>query len=120
MAYILIIDDDPGIQEALKAILEFDGHQVAIGLDENSLFELAENKMPDLILLDLLLSGKDGKVVAKNLKRNLKTKKIPIIMLSAHPSAKETAKLSGADDFLAKPFNMEELLKLVNRYTLNV
>ncbi len=114
---VMIIDDDPGILEAIKAILESENYQVIASDKADQLMELEKKDLPDLILLDLLLSGKDGREIAKSLKSNGTTKNIPIIMLSAHPSAEDASKEGGADGFLAKPFDMDELLQLVKKYT---
>ncbi len=113
---ILIIDDDQGILEAIKAILEFSDYQVETSDYSEKLILKEKNSLPDLILLDLLLSGKDGKEIAKELKGNSYTSHIPIIMLSAYPTASEAAKLGGADDFLAKPYDMDELLKKIKNH----
>jgi DNA-binding response OmpR family regulator len=117
MAKVLIIDDDIGILDAIKAILEYSGHQVEVLDKPNEIVKQTYDYFPDLILLDLLLSGKDGRQVAKQIKGNDKTKHIPIIMLSAHPSASAAAKEAGADGFLAKPFDMNELIALVEKHT---
>lgn len=116
MKKILVIDDDPGILEAIRAILEFGGHIVETTADTNYVNTLNEDKLPDIILVDFLLSGKDGKEVIRQLKNDDLRKKIPVIMLSAHPSAEKAAKEAGADDFLAKPFELEELLSIVKKY----
>lgn len=117
MKNILLIDDDPGILEAIKAILEFGGFRVTTAPDDNHIYDLEKDKLPSVILLDLLLSGRDGKEIAKKLKSTPKTKHLPIIMLSAHPSAQEAAIEAGADDFIAKPFDMDELLDKVKKYS---
>lgn len=109
----MVIDDDTGIQEALRAILEFDGHEVQLEVSDERVLKMEDKELPDLIILDLLLSGKDGKTIAKGFKSNERLKYIPIIMLSAYPSAQQSALESGADDFLAKPFDMQVLLEKV-------
>lgn len=114
---VLIIDDDPGIQEAIKAILEFGGYEVLITDQSDYLFNLSKDNLPGVILLDLLLSGISGKEVARRIKNNSDTKSIPVIMLSAHPSASKAALDSGADDFLAKPFDMDVLLEKIKQHS---
>lgn len=79
--------------------------------------EKAKKYQPDLVLLDLLLSGMDGREVTRRLRNQTETGKIPIIILSAHPNAQDLAKEAGANDFLAKPFDMFDLLKKVEKYT---
>jgi DNA-binding response OmpR family regulator len=70
-------------------------------------------------LLDVLLSGKDGRTIARQLKSQEDTKHIPIIMFSAHPSAEQTAREAGADDFIAKPFEIDDLLeKIAAQFTI--
>jgi DNA-binding response OmpR family regulator len=112
---ILVVDDDPDILEALSFMLDAYGFQVETdsgGRVEKRIKEYG----PNLLLLDMLLSGLDGRDIVKKLKSEKATKSLPIIMISAHPSAARTIKDSGADDFLAKPFEMDELLKRINKY----
>lgn len=119
MSKILIIDDDRGILDALKAILEFEGHQVQT-LDKFENFpQIDASTPPDLVLVDFLLSGKDGKKVIGILKKDKISKNIPIIMLSAHPDAHIAAKQAGADDFIAKPFDMDYFLKKIKKHLKN-
>ena len=113
---ILVVDDEPDILEFLQVILEEEGYAV-ITTDKGEYVEALNNGgLPDLILLDMLLSGKDGREIVKQLKSQEKTKHIPVIMFSAHPSAEETARKAGADDFLAKPFEMDQLLEKITYY----
>jgi DNA-binding response OmpR family regulator len=116
MKKILLIDDDPGILEALTLILEGEGYEIETIIKVSKDINRKLKKFhPDLILLDMLLSGLDGRDIAKNLKANPKYKKIPIIMLSAHPNAKREAMACGANYFIAKPFDMNELIALVKK-----
>lgn len=111
---VLIIDDDEGIRDALQAILESSGYQVELADNEKKL--LASRKKPSLILLDLFLSGRNGKKIAKNLKSRSDTKDIPIIILSAHPNASRELEGIKVDGFLAKPFEVDDLLEKVGKY----
>ncbi len=113
---ILVVDDEPDILEFLQEILEEEGYTVVTTDKDEYLERLRENRLPHLILLDMLLSGKDGREIIKLLKSQEETKHIPVIMFSAHPSAEETARAAGADDFLEKPFEMDDLLAKVARY----
>jgi DNA-binding response OmpR family regulator len=115
---ILVVDDEPDILEFLLVILEEEGYAV-VTTDKGEYVEALRNGgLPDLILLDVLLSGKDGREIVKQLKSQEKTKHIPVIMFSAHPSAEKTAREAGADDFIAKPFEIDQLLVKVARYLL--
>ncbi|QBD78593.1 response regulator [Ktedonosporobacter rubrisoli] len=111
---ILIVDDEPDILEVLRVMLEDEGFAVLVDKG-NHVEELSEKEHPNLILLDMLLSGKDGREIAQHLKSLPLTQDIPIIMLSAHPHAAGTARAYGVDAFLAKPFEMQDLLDEVEK-----
>ncbi len=113
---ILVVDDDKGITEAFQAVLQSEDYEVKIALSAEGVLKVIEKFKPDLILLDVLLSGRDGREVCLELKKNEQTKKIPVVIVSAHPSAKSSLKSAGADDFLAKPFELDELLSMVTKY----
>ncbi len=109
---ILVVDDDPDILDALQLTLEDADYQVTT----TEKAEYAENlhdtngDLPDMIILDVLLSGKDGRLICQKLKSQETTRHIPILMISAHPNAQHSVKAVGADAFLAKPFDIDELL----------
>src|SRR5690348_2276001 len=98
---ILVVDDDPDILEFLQVILEEEGYTVATTDKGDYVGKLHDGELPTLILLDILLSGRDGREIVKSLKSHKETKHIPVIMFSAHPSAETTARACGADDFIA-------------------
>lgn len=110
---ILVVDDEPDIIEFLQELLEQEGYTVATTDKAEYVEKLHDGDLPDLILIDLLLSGKDGRDIVKQLKSQEETKHIPVMMFSAHPNAEETARGAGADDFIAKPFEMDELVAKV-------
>ncbi|MEO8956223.1 MAG: response regulator transcription factor [Ktedonobacteraceae bacterium] len=114
---ILVVDDEPDILEFLQIVLEEEGFTVATTDKGEYLEKLHNGGLPDLILLDMLLSGKDGRDIVKFLKSQQETMHIPVIMFSAHPSAEETARKAGADDFIAKPFAIDDLLARVEKYS---
>jgi DNA-binding response OmpR family regulator len=112
---ILVVDDEPDILEFLRDILEEEGYVVTTDKGEYA-ERLAGESHPDLILLDVLLSGRDGRQIVAFLKSQRATEHIPVIMLSAHPSAANTSRAAGADDFLAKPFEIDHLLVKITRH----
>lgn len=116
MAKVLIVDDDHAILEAMQIAIEDEGYTVQTVADGNSAADKAKEFLPDIILLDLLLSGKDGTEIIGMLRNQEETKDIPVILLSAHPNAAQTAKNCGANDFLPKPFDVDELLSKVAKY----
>ncbi len=113
---ILVVDDEQDILDFLQIILEEEGY-VVITTDKGEYLEKLHNGgLPDVILLDMLLSGKDGREIVKYLKNQQETKHIPVVMFSAHPSAEESARRAGADDFVAKPFEIDLLLDKIAQY----
>lgn len=114
---ILIIDDNTDILEALQLLLEDAGYKVIITDNVESLDQVVMKHSPNIILMDLLLSGKDGRDIITKLKKEKMTKDIPIILNSAHPNAKNMWKASGADDFIAKPFDIDVLLSRIHEHT---
>ncbi|GCE26803.1 hypothetical protein KDA_22870 [Dictyobacter alpinus] len=113
--HILVVDDDEGIVEVIQIVLEGEGYIVRTATNKNDLLDLASN-LPDLILLDVLLSGDDGRDICKSLKSDQATRHIPVIMLSAHSDASKVADAGGADDFLEKPFDVDALIDTVARH----
>ncbi len=112
---ILIADDDPGILDAVGIMLEFEGYEVSCIPDGNVLLTM-EDEFPDLLLLDIWMSGTDGRDVCKHLKQKESTSKIPIVLISASKDIERSAMDAGADDFLAKPFEIDDLLEKIERH----
>ncbi len=112
---ILVADDDPAIVESITLILEEFGYHVDSTVDGETIYKM-EKTYPDLLLLDIWMSGQDGREICKYLKKKELTKHIHIIMISASRDIAQSAKESGADDFLAKPFEMEALLDKIDKY----
>jgi DNA-binding response OmpR family regulator len=113
---IMIADDDPGIVDAIEMLLEFEGYQVTSTVDGATVLDM-KDELPDLLLLDIWMSGEDGRDICKKLKQIETTKNIPVIMISASRDIKESAMSAGADDFLAKPFEMNDLLDKIRSFT---
>lgn len=114
---IAVVDDDEGILEAFDVLLSEKGYQVQSSSNAKILFDFTKDTLPDLIVLDVLLSGVDGRDICRKLKSQEETKNIPIIMISAHPGAGKTMKEVGADDFIPKPFEIDELFNKIEKYT---
>lgn len=114
---VLIVDDDSGVQETLEAILLFEGYEVAIARDGLEALEWLEQKTPALVLLDLMMPRMDGFTVVKELERRGRRSEIPIVVLTADGRAKEKAEQVGADGYVAKPFELNNLLEEIERVT---
>ena len=112
---ILVVEDETHLAEGLKLNLELKGYDVMIAADGNSALQKWKEWQPDLIVLDIMLPGIDGLSVLRNIR--LEDERIPILILSARGDADDRVKgLSyGVDDYLAKPFNLDEFLLRVER-----
>ncbi len=113
---ILVADDDPSILEVIELMLTEEGYEVETAVDGESIYKM-KKEFPDLLLLDIWMSGMDGRDICRYIKSHELTIDIPIIMVSANKDTAEIALEAGADDFLAKPFEMDDLLAKVKLYT---
>ena len=111
---ILVVDDDPSIRDIFRIILEKAGYDLEIIEDAVEIFN-NNFRIPDLFLVDKLLSGIDGLDICRFLKSNSNTDKIPVVMVSASPDIGVVAVRAGADDFIEKPFELTYLLKVIER-----
>lgn len=112
---ILVAEDDRSILEVVKIILEQEDYKTLFADKEEQIFQHIKENIPDLILLDIWLGGSNGGKIAKKIKSEKQTKHIPIIMISANNETEKIAKESGAEDFLLKPFNIDDLLQKVKK-----
>ena len=115
MARILVADDDHAILDATKMFLEYEGYEVLTAFDGETVSKI-QTDLPDIILLDIWLSGTDGAEIAHFLKQQEHTRHIPIILFSANRNIEELAKKAGAEDSLIKPFDLMDLLQKVQKY----
>lgn len=114
-AKLLVVDDDSGIGEMLQTLLEFYGFEVVVTEEPDKTEALIEDNGIDMILLDKLISGVDGTDVCARLRRHEKFKHIPVLMMSALHDAGAKCKGAGANDFIAKPFEMDELVSKIRK-----
>ena len=112
---VLIVDDDTDILEVLNLLFEFSGYQTKATPDAGDTCKLVEEFQPNAIVMDVLLSGYDGREICRRLKAADHTSNIPIVMISAHPDAAKSTREAGADDFVAKPFDIHVLLEKVEK-----
>jgi two-component system phosphate regulon response regulator PhoB len=112
MQRILVIEDERDIADLIAFNLERAGYEVKKAHDGITGANLAIHEGPDLVILDLMLPGKDGFAVFKDLKRDARSRSIPVIMLTARAQTEDRIQglEAGADDYLTKPFSPKELL----------
>lgn len=111
MNKILVVDDDLAINELIKVNLELAGHKVIQAFDGTTGFALCKQELPSVVVLDVMMPEVDGFTVAQRIRKNDSTKDIPIIMLTALSQLNDKVNgfNIGVDDYLVKPFEMEEL-----------
>lgn len=113
---ILIVDDETAILHALGLYLRQEGYSTqAIAKFDHYLANMESSKLPDVIILDILLNQEDGLKIAKEIKQTPKTSHIPVILISALPNVGELAARVGADAYLAKPFDVRVLNETVQK-----
>jgi len=113
-ARILVLDDDPDIGTMIKMMLEYKGYMVTVSDRADMAQQTLNNGGVDLIIMDMLLSGVNGTDICMDLKKDPSTSRIPVIMISAHPNAKEICLEAGADEFISKPFDMSDILSKID------
>ena len=113
---ILVVEDDSDIRELISFNLKNEGHQVFEAKDGEAGIDKARKKLPDLILLDLMLPGIQGLDVCRIIKSDQETKETPIIMVTALGQEEDIVKglETGADDYITKPFSIKVLIARVN------
>lgn len=111
-ARVLIVEDEPAIAELIAVNLRHGGFEPIIAKDVDSALKEIDAVLPDAMLLDWMLPGQSGLVLARNLRKEERTKAIPILMLTARGDEpdKVAALDAGADDYITKPFSTQELL----------
>lgn len=111
---ILAVDDDSDILDVIRIILEEEGYEVFTLANAKYVFDEVAQNSPDLILLDVMLGGLDGRDICKALKEHDSFKKIPVVMISASHNLDNLLLSPGApDNFLAKPFDIDRLVEMV-------
>jgi DNA-binding response OmpR family regulator len=116
---LLFADDDMDIQLMMRRVAEKQGYQILQAFDGEEALKLARERLPDLIILDVMMPKMDGRDVCKALRADERTREIPILIFSA--KGEQWDRVSGlqvgADDYIDKPFNLDQLLSKV-RYQL--
>jgi len=112
---ILLVEDEENLHEALKTNLELEGYQVTSAYNGIDAMKAVQNEYFDLIIMDMMIPEIDGYAVTQNIR--LTNTEVPILILSAKSSSEDrvTGLKKGADDYLTKPFNLEELLLRVQK-----
>jgi DNA-binding response OmpR family regulator len=113
---IQIIEDDEAIRDVIEYILQQSEFDVTVASDAKEFKINLFNTLPDLILMDVRLPDGNGIELCRKLKQNIETRHIPVIIMSAHATAEESSKRAFADDFISKPFELEDLIKRIEKH----
>jgi DNA-binding response OmpR family regulator len=113
---ILIVEDDPQVARLIALVLQRNGFQSEVVADGQSALDKAREMRPDIIFADLTIKGMGGEQLCSALKSRSETKDIPYIVVSGDRDIAEKARLCGADDYMGKPFEFDDLVRLVRKY----
>jgi DNA-binding response OmpR family regulator len=115
---ILVVDDDVDLAKTIHFSLEVEGYTVLVSNDGEDALSQARKESPDLILLDIMLPKLDGYKVCRLLKFDERYKHIPILMMTAKTQEKDKilGMETGADEYITKPFDMDELMEKIKAY----
>jgi two-component system response regulator MprA len=108
---VLVVDDERAVRESLRRALELEGYEIELAADGNeALYRIETESQPDAVILDVLMPGKDGLEVCRTIRRSGNT--VPVLMLTARTQVEDRVEGldAGADDYVTKPFALEELL----------
>ncbi|HEU4471025.1 MAG TPA: response regulator [Flavisolibacter sp.] len=117
MTRILIIDDDPDVRTVMNLLMKKQGYEVETASQRTEAMQKLHQFKPSIVLLDVLLSGTDGRELCREIKADGTMGNITVLMFSAHPGAAENIESYGADGFITKPVNTEALLQKLKKLT---
>jgi CheY-like chemotaxis protein len=113
---ILVVEDDPQVSRLIALVLQRNGYESQIVADGQTALERARQALPDMIFADLSIKGMDGEQLCSTLKAHSETRSIPYVVVSGDRDIAERARHCGADDYMGKPFEFDDLIRLVNKY----
>jgi len=113
---ILIVEDDPQVARLISLVLQRNGERSEVVADGHAALARAKELKPELIFADLTIKGMGGEALCSALKQYPETKHIPYIVVSGDRDIADKARQCGADDFMGKPFEFDDLIRLVKKY----
>ncbi|HUP59761.1 MAG TPA: response regulator [Thermoanaerobaculia bacterium] len=113
---ILVVEDDPQVARLISLVLQRHGHESLVVADGNSALARAKEARPAMIIADLTIRGMGGEQLCSTLKATPETRDIPYVILSGDLDLAEKARVCGADDYMGKPFEFADLIRLVDKY----
>lgn len=114
---ILVLDDSPAIVDSIEMMMELEGLSISkFYKGSDMLLALDPEAKPNVILMDMWLSGEDGRDICRTIRADEKLCDIPVVIMSASRGLEQSALDAGANDFIAKPFDMEDMISRVRSY----
>ena len=113
---ILVVEDDPQVARLISLVLQRNGYTSQVVADGDSALDKARETKPSMIFADLTIKGMGGEQLCSALKANPDTKNIPYVVVSGDRDIAEKARVCGADDYMGKPFEFDDLIRLVKKY----
>jgi CheY-like chemotaxis protein len=113
---ILVVEDDPQVARLIALVLQRNGYTSRVVSDGDAGLQQAKELLPDIIFADLTMKGMGGDMLCTLLKAHPDTKEIPYIVVSGDPDIADKARQCGADGYMGKPFEFDDLIRLVRKY----
>ncbi|HEY9003988.1 MAG TPA: response regulator [Mucilaginibacter sp.] len=113
MKKVLILDNDEGVLDVMNEALNYEGFDVKIIEETDNIFSVIDDYDPDLVILDYILSGINGGEICHQIKANPKTTDLPVMIMSAYPKVIRSLGYYGCDDFIAKPFDLDDIVERI-------
>lgn len=112
---VLVVDDDPAIRKVLTTTLELEGYEIDVAVDGEEALARLEHKLPDLMILDIMMPRVNGLDVLEKLRGQKETSDLPVILLTAKSSQEDQWEgwRRGVDYYMTKPFDVEDLLRFI-------
>lgn len=120
MKRLLIVDNDEDVLDVMKELFEYEGFSVKTLQNANDIFTDVNTYAPHVVIVDYILEGINGGELCHQIKHNVKTAHLPVMMMSAYSNVLNSLGDYGYDSFIAKPFDITGLVAGVNKYCLNV
>jgi CheY-like chemotaxis protein len=116
---ILVVEDDPQVARLITLVLQRNGYEGEIVSDGTSALARTLERRPQLVFADLTIKGMGGEALCRRLKDDQATRDIPFVVISGDRDIAEKARVCGADDYIGKPFEFDQLMALVKKYADN-
>ena len=113
---VLVVDDDPCIVDLVRILLESEGFSMESAQDGRQALHTIEQDQPDIVLMDVMMPVMDGVTCCAEMRKNPSTSKLPVLFMSAATNLQGRLREIGADGFISKPFDLEDLLSLLKAH----